>query len=192
MSRLQFGGQPAVPVCDPAGQRSTFNGETQSQSAQRSQVRTESGGKQAVSRGWRRRNGKLPLQWPFLHTNGCGDFTMLAKDDWHALRGYAEFEMYSMHIDSLFLVAGAHHGLKQHILGNRAPIYHIEHGVGSGWTPEGEEKLKKRLAMARIPQLAHDQFMEYDREMARMGQAVMFNGPDWGLGEVELPEIEVI
>jgi hypothetical protein len=53
------------------------------------------------------RKEKLRLEWPYLHTNGCGDFTMLAYEDWAALGGYAEFDMYSMHIDSLFLVAGA-------------------------------------------------------------------------------------
>src|SRR4029079_13955512 len=106
--------------------------------------------------------------------------------------GYAEFEMYSMHIDSLFLVAGAHHGLKQYVMGTRAPIYHIEHGIGSGWTPEGEALLKQRLREAKIPQLSHDEFMDYDVQMARTNKAVMFNGPNWGLADVNLPEIDII
>jgi hypothetical protein len=135
---------------------------------------------------------RLRLEWPYLHTNGCGDFTMLAYEDWAALEGYAEFEMYSMHIDSLFLVAGAHHGLKQFVLGNKAPIYHIEHGLGSGWTPEGEALLKQRLREAKIPQLSHDEFMDYDVQMARSGKAILFNGPNWGLADVALPDIEII
>ncbi|MDF1664085.1 MAG: hypothetical protein P1V97_20115, partial [Planctomycetota bacterium] len=35
-----------------------------------------------------------------LHTNACGDFTMLSKEKWLAILGYPELEMYSMHIDS--------------------------------------------------------------------------------------------
>ena len=87
---------------------------------------------------------------------------------------------------------GAHHGFKQYVLGTKAPIYHIEHGIGSGWTPEGEALLKQRLREAKIPQLSHDEFMDYDVQMARSGKAIMFNGPNWGLADVELPEIDVL
>ncbi len=131
---------------------------------------------------------RIPIQRPHLHTYACGDFTMLAKADWEALRGYAEFQMYSMHIDSLFLVAGAHHGLKQRLLGKEAAIYHIEHGLGSGWTPEGEEKLNKRLADAGIPQISYHQYVEYDAQMAIAGRADIVNDEQWGFGDISLPE----
>ncbi len=34
-----------------------------------------------------------------LHTNACGDFTLLARDDWFRLRGYPEWPIFSWHID---------------------------------------------------------------------------------------------
>jgi hypothetical protein len=38
---------------------------------------------------------------PRMHTNACGDFTLLARRQWHKLRGYPEIPIWSMHIDSL-------------------------------------------------------------------------------------------
>ncbi|MEX2287786.1 MAG: hypothetical protein WD648_11900 [Planctomycetaceae bacterium] len=137
------------------------------------------------------RTPKVPLQWPNMHTNGCGDFTMLAKEDWDALRGYPEFQMYSMHIDSLFMLAAGHHGLKQQLLHDDAIIYHIEHGIGSGWTPEGHDKLNQRLAEAGIPQISHDECTAYDVSMATTGRAEMFNDENWGFDDLCLPETTV-
>src|SRR5262249_33730220 len=37
-----------------------------------------------------------------LHVNACGDFQLMSREDWHALRGYPEFETFSMNIDGLF------------------------------------------------------------------------------------------
>ena len=36
---------------------------------------------------------------PILHTNGCGDFTMMSRADWFALRGYPEWQVFSWNID---------------------------------------------------------------------------------------------
>ena len=43
------------------------------------------------------------LDFPQLHTEGCGDFQMLHRDDWRALRGYAELDafIYSLYADLL-------------------------------------------------------------------------------------------
>src|SRR5262249_16517582 len=38
---------------------------------------------------------------PLLHTNACGDFTLMAACHWWDIRGYPEFEIYSFNIDSL-------------------------------------------------------------------------------------------
>jgi len=78
-----------------------------------------------------------------LHTNGCGDFTLLSRDDWFALRGYPEFPIWPMHLDSLLCYAAHHAGIKEVVLREPMRIFHIEHRSGAGWTPEGE---KERLA----------------------------------------------
>jgi hypothetical protein len=126
-----------------------------------------------------------------LHTNACGDFILMAKDHWFKLKAYPEFEMYSFHLDSLFCYMAYHEGIKEQILRDPNRIYHIEHGAGSGWTPEDKDKLDDRLAASGIPQLGNQQLQEYAEEMRRKRQAIIFNDSNWGLGEEVLFETVV-
>ncbi len=82
----------------------------------------------------------------FVHTNACGDFTLMAREHWFDLRGYPEFDLFSMNIDSILCVAAHHGGAREEMLADPMRIYHIEHGSGSGWTPEGQAKLFERIA----------------------------------------------
>ena len=50
-----------------------------------------------------------------------------------------------MNIDSLFCWTAHHGGAREEMLEDPMRIYHIEHGTGSGWTPEGEQKLFERI-----------------------------------------------
>jgi hypothetical protein len=80
-----------------------------------------------------------------LFTNACGDFTLLSKEDWLSLRGYPEWAMYSWHLDSIIVYQANRNGITEMYLGNGAPVYHIEHEPGSGFTPESSDKLFARL-----------------------------------------------
>jgi hypothetical protein len=124
-----------------------------------------------------------------LHTNGCGDFILMAREHWLALRGYPEFETYSLHLDSILCHAAHHGGAREHILTDPLRIYHIEHGVGSGWTPEGHNKLNQRLNKAGISQVTHEQFNAWAIQMRRNKQPIIFNNDSWGLAHETLPEI---
>src|SRR5262249_48981374 len=86
----------------------------------------------------------------FVHTNGCGDFTLMARGHWFDLRGYPEFDLFSMNLDSVLCVAAHHGGAPEEMLAEPLRIYHIEHGSGSGWTPEGQAKLFERIAASGI------------------------------------------
>ena len=78
-----------------------------------------------------------PIDIPtHLHTNGCGDFTLMSLEDWLDLRGYPEFDMYSMHLDSVLCYSAHNCGIVEEVLEAPMRIYHIEHSAGSGWTPE--------------------------------------------------------
>src|SRR5262249_25324916 len=77
-----------------------------------------------------------------LHVNGCGDFQLMSREDWHRLRGYPEFETFSMNIDGLFSYIADAAGIREEML--PYPIYHLEHEKGSGWSPEGEALLRQR------------------------------------------------
>jgi hypothetical protein len=77
------------------------------------------------------------------HTNACGDFTLLSKNDWEQLKGYPEWEMFSWHIDSIFLFQAYFSHIHMVNLDANYAIYHIEHGAG--WTPETAAKLFAKL-----------------------------------------------
>jgi hypothetical protein len=121
-----------------------------------------------------------------LHTNASGDFTLLARDDWERTGGYAEFEMYSMHIDGLLLYTGHYMGLREQYL--PFPTYHIEHGGGFRPEVEGSEALYTILEERAIPKTSDEQLMDYIWQMYETGRPIAFNGPRWGFVDEVFPE----
>jgi hypothetical protein len=125
----------------------------------------------------------------FLHTNACGDFTLMAREHWMDLRGYPEFDMYSFNIDSFLCYAAHHAGVREEMLSDPLRIYHIEHGTGSGWTPEGQARLFDRLRAKGIPWLEYRDLVIWAEHMRRFDSPMIFNRENWGLAELELPEM---
>ena len=128
----------------------------------------------------------------FLHTNGCGDFTLMAREHWFDLRGYPEFDLFSMNIDSVLCYTAHHAGFREQVLDDPLRIYHIEHGTGSGWTPEGQTKLFTRLAEKGITFVDYQQVVSWAIDMRRMNSPMIFNVQNWGLASDELAEREVL
>jgi hypothetical protein len=131
-----------------------------------------------------------PLARPrvdFVHTNGCGDFTLMHRDHWFRLRGYPEWEAYSMNIDGFTCYAAHADGLQEVVLRDPMRIYHVEHGLGSGWSPEGEKKLYERITSRGITWIGKEQVLEQARRMYERGPLIC-NDDGWGLGAVKLPE----
>lgn len=124
----------------------------------------------------------------FLHTNACGDFTLMAREDWHEMRGYAELDLFSIHLDSLLCYAAHCAGVREEILREPMRIYHIEHSVGSGWTPEGQQELAARIARRGIHLLSFDDVLWIIGTMRSLHAPLIFNLDDWGLAKSELPE----
>lgn len=120
---------------------------------------------------------------PTLHTNACGDFTMLAQRDWSMLRGYPEWNMFSWHIDSVLIFQAHYAGLRIEEIGRACVHYHIEHDYGSGWTPEGADSLWARLVERGIPFISYAQFKDIVAELQEGGERGAFktyNDIDWG------------
>jgi hypothetical protein len=142
----------------------------------------------------RRTDGEapVPLSAFFLHTNGCGDFTLLARARWVDLRGYPEFNVFSMNLDSVFCYAAHHGGAVEEVLSEPMRIYHIEHGTGSGWTPEGQAKLFERIAAKGIPVVPSDEVIAWGAQMRRLNSPMIFNLENWGLADFALPETEIL
>jgi len=123
-----------------------------------------------------------------LHLNASGDFTLLDRQSWLDLKGYPEFEMYSLHIDSLFCYMAHHAGAAEEVLSEPMRIYHIEHSTGSGWTPEGAGQLFQRLQAKRIPIIEIGELLQWATQMRRQNAPLVFNGDAWGIGKQSLSE----
>jgi hypothetical protein len=124
-----------------------------------------------------------PDNW---HLNGCGDFQLMAREHWHDLRGYPEFQTFSMNIDGLLSCMAHAAGIAEQILA--MPIYHLEHEVGSGWSPEGEALLRRRIAERGITWLDASTVHIWASYMRWLQRPVLFNDSNWGFGDVALPD----
>jgi hypothetical protein len=125
----------------------------------------------------------------FLHTNGCGDFTLLSRERWFDLRAYPEIDVFSMNLDSMFCFAAHYGGAREMVLADPMRIYHIEHGTGSGWTPEGQVKLFERIAAKGIPCVENDEVLAWAKQMRRLKSPLVFNHDNWGMADLELKEL---
>jgi hypothetical protein len=70
-------------------------------------------------------------------------------------------------------------------------IYHIEHGIGSGWTPEGAARLMERVTAKGITVLSYEELNNWAIEMRRHDQPLRFNRDHWGLADEVLPEATI-
>jgi hypothetical protein len=122
-----------------------------------------------------------------IHRNAAGDFQLMAREHWFEVRGYPEFTMYSMNVDGLLGDIVDHIGIAEEVL--PMPIYHLEHLEGSGWTPEGEGLLRKRLADSGADWLDATTVDLWSAWMGWLKRPMIFNGSDWGVGDAVLHEI---
>jgi len=132
---------------------------------------------------------QLKMQVPKVHANACGDFTLLSYNDWANLRGYPEWEIFSWHLDSLLLHQAQYNTIKLVDLPQKMAIYHIEHGAGSGYTPEVHSVLFNRLKDKRIPFLKDSDLQENIFKMQKNKGKVIYNKENWGISDLSLEEI---
>jgi hypothetical protein len=125
---------------------------------------------------------------PRRHTNACGDFTMLAKEDWGNLHAYADWDIFSFHIDSLLCYSACAAGLKERIFPLPARAYHIEHAAGSGFTSEHQAKLWERLDENKIPYISGTEVWSLIDDILSGTRPYQLSGPDWGMPGIALPE----
>jgi hypothetical protein len=128
----------------------------------------------------------------FLHLNASGDFTLMHRQDWCDLRGYPEFEIFSLHLDSILCYAAYYSGIREVLLSDPMHLYHIEHAIGSGATPgTGSKLLNERLVKKGLKSLRYRDLVRYMNQMRRMPKPVTFNTGSWGLSRYQLPETQV-
>ena len=142
--------------------------------------------KKVVRKSWTIFAGSLGSK-NCLHTNACGDFTLLSLEDWKNLRGYPEWDMYSWHLDSVFLYQARYSGIMEVDLPFKYSIYHIEHG--GGYTPEESQTLFSRLDRRGIPYLTNADLGRMVDEMKNKCEPILYNGESWSYLEEELSEV---
>ncbi|MTV49668.1 hypothetical protein GJ688_11850 [Heliobacillus mobilis] len=124
-----------------------------------------------------------------IYNNVCGDFQLMARENWHQLRGYPEWDLHSMNVDHLLEIAAVYSGIEEVILDDAACLYHVDHD--GGWIPDtlgtadSEEMKQKRRGM---PFLSYGQYLVLADRMERQGKGVVFNGESWGLAGRALQE----
>jgi hypothetical protein len=125
-----------------------------------------------------------------MHTNACGDFTLLSREGWDATGGYPELELYSFFIDALFMYEAHYAGFREALL--PYPMYHMEHG--GGWKPdeEGLKALVDGLERRGIPMISYQQFLDWVIQMYRAKQGVFDTHETWGYSDEALREQVVI
>ncbi len=124
----------------------------------------------------------------FVHTNACGDFTLMAREHWCDLRGYPEFDLFSMNLDSILCIAAHHGGAREQMLEDPLRIYHIEHATGSGWTPEGQARLFERIRARGLSFVDNEEVLVWAAQMSRLRSPMLFNHRNWGLADFDLKE----
>lgn len=122
------------------------------------------------------------MSW--LDYYACGDFTLMHYDDWLAIEGYAELDLYSIHIDSMALNACAAKGIKQIIIPSNACTYHIDHY--DGWAAMSYMEMLHFLA--KRPGLDWNTVYHSGVTIIENKSTYGLNKPNWGFADVKLEE----
>lgn len=122
-----------------------------------------------------------------LDLDACGDFTLMSKKDWEDIQGYPELEIYSIHIDSMGLLAAAALGKQQVIFNWNECTYHMQHT--GGW--EFKSPIDKIHFYTNKPMLDWWTVREAGLHLIKTGGTFNLNKPDWGMQGSELQETTI-
>ncbi len=125
------------------------------------------------------------LMWS-LDTSACGDFTLMSKKNWIKIEGYPELDLYSIHIDSMGIIAAAALGLKQEILPVEMCSFHIHHE--DGWESFAENPIGLIKFMERRPGLDWFSVSETGKWLIKKEKGWGLNKPDWGFENEKFKE----
>lgn len=124
-----------------------------------------------------------------LDTHACGDFTLMSKDDWMRIEGYPELDLYSIHIDSMAIVAARAMGIEQEILPREACSFHIFHE--DGWESFKSNPIGLIKFIEKRPGLDWFSVSEAGKWLLKNKRGWGLNKPDWGWSNEKLEEFTV-
>jgi hypothetical protein len=127
---------------------------------------------------------KERIEFYQLDTYACGDFTLMSRKAWDRIGGYLELDLYSLHIDSLALIAARSAGYAQRVFPPEACVYHIDHPAG--W--EALSPLEKIRFLEARPAIDYGTVYELGLQCLRNGKGIELNPPTWGFADMLFPE----
>jgi len=132
-----------------------------------------------------------------LNFHNNGDFHLAHRDVWNLLHGYGEFEAFSWHIDSLFLLNVCWYGFTEANFAPPLSSYHIAHGFqrsAQSAFVTTEDHLST-LAGTNIPIFCMYEHYEYGNaslekliNLLKQTPHTIFNDERWGLRNINLEE----
>ncbi|MDG1332092.1 MAG: hypothetical protein P8P74_07170 [Crocinitomicaceae bacterium] len=120
-----------------------------------------------------------------MDSDACGDFTMMSITDWEKIDGYAELEMYSLHIDTMGLYSALAQGIEQIVFPGEMCSYHIAHS--GGWEPGNA--VEQLQFYHKRPSLDWWVVEAAGRQIVKDNSNFDMNSDDWGLKNINLKEI---
>lgn len=123
-----------------------------------------------------------------LDTEACGDFTLMHRSDWDKIGGYAEIDLYSIHIDSMGLISATAVGIKQVVLPYDNCVYHIHHKDGWEAFETPVEMLKFNI---RRPGLDWATVYAASEHIIKNKTNWGINKADWGFAKHSFQEISI-
>lgn len=154
---------------------------------------------------------------PQLFTNAAGDFTLMSRASYAALRGIPEErEYHSAHFDGALCFMAYAAGMPEIVFTDPCRIYHVDHGEPSwklrrSWLermvrklPVSEKRSNRLAKWARtwapprsplerlgVPYVKSGGGAKYDaliRSIVEAGGTFQYNDPNWGFGDQAPPE----
>lgn len=122
-----------------------------------------------------------------LDTDACGDFTLMSAKAWQQIQGYPELDLYSIHIDSMGLIAAAALGYKQIVFDETACTYHIDHA--DGWA--AMNPIEKVHFWHKKPGIGWDIVSQCGQYLLQHKTGYHINPDTWGFSHLNLQEIRV-
>lgn len=130
---------------------------------------------------WGLRQVRLGERSRRLSTNACGDFQLMSRQDWENVRGYPEWDSFSMHLDSVLEVQADMAGIKEVLLPPPLNIFHIDHE--SGWSSESEKSgaFSALIKEKGIRTIRYEEFHSLAILMELNIARKTINNENWGL-----------
>lgn len=112
-----------------------------------------------------------------VHANCSGDFMLMHRQSWYALKGYPENTYLAIHTDALMVAMAFFSGLKEQVFFQ--PVYHQDH--------------ERRFVADNTNPHIHAMFRRFEdegRQMEKQKAPIIYNTDNWGYPNQQFEENE--